>query len=106
MFAEIYTLKKNGSKQYQKRVPFRELELRWRMLRERPCVPTLWYACAIRPDITGRDDVATKKYKSTCGEENGSFFCSIGALCVLRLFYGGLSHYIIIMATGKHESDK
>ncbi len=48
MFAEIYTLKKNCSKQYQKRVPFRELELRWRMLRERPCVPTLWYACAIR----------------------------------------------------------
>ncbi len=35
------------------------------------------------------------------------FCCSVNALCVLRLIYCCSSrYYIIIMATGKHESDK
>ncbi len=60
----------------------------------------------IPADVTGGDDEATRKYKSTCGEDNGSFCCSVSALCVLRLIYCLSRYYIIKMATGKHESDK
>ncbi len=40
----------------------------------------------IPADFTGGDDVATWKYKSTCGEGGGSFCCSVSALCVYVLF--------------------
>ncbi len=54
-------------------------------------------------DFTNGDDVTTRKYKCTCGEDSGRFCCSVSALCVLLLIYCFLSHYIIIkMATGKH----
>ncbi len=75
---------------------------------ERPCVPTLWHMRVIRPresptDFTNGDDVTTRKYKCTCGEDSSSFCCSVSALCVLLVIHCFLSHYIIIkMATGKH----
>ncbi len=58
----------------------------------------------IPANVTGRDDVATRKYKSTCGEGSGSFCCSVNALCVYVLFTVVCPLYI--MATGKQVSDK
>ncbi len=40
----------------------------------------------IPADVNGGDDVATRKYKSTCGKGGGSFCCSVSALCVYVLF--------------------
>ncbi len=59
----------------------------------------------IPADITRIGDVATRKYKSTWSEDNGSFCCSVSALCVLCVIYCCL-YRIFIMAIGKHESDK
>uniref|UniRef100_A0A673MGI8 Uncharacterized protein n=1 Tax=Sinocyclocheilus rhinocerous TaxID=307959 RepID=A0A673MGI8_9TELE len=45
-------------------------------------------------DVTGGDDVATRKYKSTCGGESGSFCCSVRALCVFVLFIVTFAGYL------------
>ncbi len=50
----------------------------------------------ITADFTSGDDVATRKYKSACGDDSGSFCCSVSVLCVLRPIYCCLSHYYII----------
>ncbi len=51
------------------------------------CSHALTYMCnpskGIPADITRIGDVATRKYKSNCGEDNGSFCCSVSALCVM-----------------------
>ncbi len=41
----------------------------------------------IPADVTGGDDVATRKYKSTCGEGGGSFCCSVSALCKVYVLF-------------------
>ncbi len=60
------------------------------------CSHALTYVCnlseGIPADVTGRDDVATRKYKSTCGKDRGSFCCSVSALCVLCTIYCCLSN--------------
>ncbi len=63
-------------------VPLQELELHRKMLWEWPCIPTLWNTCV----ICLRDDIGTKKYKSTCGGNSSSFCCSVSFLCVFVQF--------------------
>ncbi len=71
-------------------VPLQELELRRKTLWECPCFSTLWKVCnpseGIPVDVTDGDDVGTRKYKSTCGGDSGSFCCSVSSLCVFILF--------------------
>ncbi len=91
-----------------KQFPFGNFELR-QTLWERLFVLMLWNmyvipSKGIPANVTGRDDVATRKYKSTCGEGSGSFCCSVNALCVYVLFTVVCPLYI--MATGKQVSDK
>ncbi len=72
------------------------------------CSNALKHVCnpseGIPADVTSGDDVASSKYKSTCGGDSGSYCCSVSALWVLHLIYCCLSCLKFIMATGKHES--
>ncbi len=74
------------------------------------CSNALKHVCnpseGIPADVTSGDDVASSKYKSTCGGVSGSYCCSVSALWVLHLIYCCLSCLKFIMATGKHESDR
>ncbi len=60
----------------------------------------------IPADVTGGDDVATRKYKSTCGEGGGSFLLFSKRSMRVHFIYCCLSLILYIMATSKQESDR